>query len=59
MGVAAGDRAVSIPQITYDHIQDSQEKRDASYCLVQEEQAANVEGEAAAPPQSSSEISSF
>lgn len=43
---AASERAVSIPQITYDHIDDSEEKRDVSFCLVQEEQSGSVEGEA-------------
>lgn len=45
MGVAS-ERAVSIPQITYDHIDDSEEKRDVSFCLVQEEQSGTVEGKA-------------
>lgn len=45
VGVAS-ERAVSIPQITYDHIDDSEEKRDVSFCLVQEEQSGTVEGEA-------------
>lgn len=45
MGVAS-ERAVSIPQITYDHIDDSEVKRDVSFCLVQEEQSGTVEGKA-------------
>lgn len=45
VGVAS-ERAVSIPQITYNHIDDSEEKRDVSFCLVQEEQSGSVEGEA-------------
>lgn len=45
VGVAS-ERAVSIPQITYDHIDDSEVKRDVSFCLVQEEQSGTVEGKA-------------
>lgn len=41
MGVAS-ERAVSIPQITYDHIEDSQEKKDVSF--FQEEPRGTVEG---------------
>lgn len=41
MGVA-NDRAISIPQITYDHIDDSVEKKDVSYFL--EEPRGTVEG---------------
>lgn len=41
MGVAS-ERAVSIPQITYDHIEDSQEKKDVSF--FQEEPQGTVEG---------------
>lgn len=41
MGVAS-ERAVSIPQITYDHIDDSVEKKDVSYFL--EEPRGAVEG---------------
>lgn len=35
------DKGVSIPQITYDHIDDSQEKKDSSYF---EEPSGTVEG---------------
>ncbi|XP_042267147.1 potassium voltage-gated channel subfamily KQT member 1 isoform X8 [Thunnus maccoyii] len=41
MGVAS-ERAVSIPQITYDHIDDSTEKKDVSFFM--EEQRGTVEG---------------
>ncbi|XP_059192053.1 potassium voltage-gated channel subfamily KQT member 1 [Centropristis striata] len=41
MGVAS-ERAVSIPQITYDHIDDSEEKKDVSFFL--EEPRGAVEG---------------
>lgn len=41
MGVAS-ERAVSIPQITYDHIDDSVEKKDVSF--FQEEPSGAVEG---------------
>ncbi len=41
MGVAS-ERAVSIPQITYDHIDDSVEKKDVSF--FQDEQRGGVEG---------------
>lgn len=41
MGVAS-ERAVSIPQITYDHIDDSDEKKDVSF--FQEEQRGTVDG---------------
>ncbi|XP_008292964.1 potassium voltage-gated channel subfamily KQT member 1 [Stegastes partitus] len=41
MGVSS-ERAVSIPQITYDHIDDSVEKKDVSFFL--EEPRATVEG---------------
>ncbi|XP_078805412.1 potassium voltage-gated channel subfamily KQT member 1 isoform X2 [Oryzias latipes] len=41
MGVAS-ERAVSIPQITYDHIDDSEEKKDMSFFL--KEQTGTVEG---------------
>ena len=40
MGVAS-ERALSIPQITYDHIEDSEEKKDASFF---EEPRGAVEG---------------
>lgn len=40
MGVAS-ERAVSIPQITYDHIDDSEEKKDVSFF---EEPRGAVEG---------------
>lgn len=40
MGVAS-ERAVSIPQITYDHIDDS-EKKDVTF--FQDEQRGSVEG---------------
>ncbi|KAM9854636.1 potassium voltage-gated channel subfamily KQT member 1 [Aulostomus maculatus] len=38
----ASERAVSIPQITYDHIEDSVEKRDVSFFV--EEPSGSVEG---------------
>ncbi|XP_011605915.2 potassium voltage-gated channel subfamily KQT member 1 isoform X2 [Takifugu rubripes] len=41
MGVAS-ERAVSIPQITYDHIDDSEEKKDVTF--FQDEQRGSVEG---------------
>lgn len=41
MGVAS-ERAVSIPQITYDHIDDSEEKKDVSY--FQDEPRGTVDG---------------
>lgn len=41
MGVAS-ERAVSIPQITYDHIDDSEEKKDVSFFL--EEPRGTAEG---------------
>lgn len=41
MGVAS-ERAVSIPQITYDHIDDSDEKKDVSF--FQEERRGTVDG---------------
>lgn len=41
MGVAS-ERAVSIPQITYDHIDDSEEKKDATF--FRDEQRGSVEG---------------
>lgn len=41
MGVAS-ERAVSIPQITYDHIDDSEEKKDVSF--FQEEPRGTVDG---------------
>lgn len=41
MGVAS-ERAVSIPQITYDHIEDSEEKKDMSFFL--KEPTGTVEG---------------
>lgn len=41
MGVAS-ERAVSIPQITYDHIDDSEEKKDVAF--FQDEQRGSVEG---------------
>ena len=41
MGVAS-ERAISIPQITYDHIDDSVEKKDVSLFL--EEQKGTAEG---------------
>lgn len=41
MGVNS-ERAVSIPQITYDHIDDSEEKKDVSFFL--EEPRGTVEG---------------
>uniref|UniRef100_A0A3B5ATC1 Potassium voltage-gated channel subfamily KQT member 1 n=1 Tax=Stegastes partitus TaxID=144197 RepID=A0A3B5ATC1_9TELE len=44
MGVSS-ERAVSIPQITYDHIDDSVEKKDVSFFL--EEPRATVEGNTA------------
>lgn len=36
------ERAVSIPQITYDHIDDSEEKKDVSF--FREEPRGTVEG---------------
>lgn len=39
---APSERAVSIPQITYDHIDDSMEKKDVSFFL--EEPRGTVEG---------------
>lgn len=41
MGVAS-ERAVSIPQITYDHIDDSEKKKDVSF--FQEEPRGSVDG---------------
>lgn len=41
MGVAS-ERAVSIPQITYDHIDDSEQKKGGSF--FQEEPRGAVEG---------------
>ncbi|KAF0040607.1 hypothetical protein F2P81_006505 [Scophthalmus maximus] len=41
--VVTSDRAISIPQITYDHIDDSVEKKDGSFFL--EEPSGTVEGE--------------
>lgn len=41
MGVAS-ERAVSIPQITYDHIDDSEEKKDVAF--FHDEQRGSVEG---------------
>uniref|UniRef100_A0AAV2KUL2 Potassium voltage-gated channel subfamily KQT member 1 n=1 Tax=Knipowitschia caucasica TaxID=637954 RepID=A0AAV2KUL2_KNICA len=41
---AQSDRAVSIPQITYDHIDDSMEKKDGSYFLEDKEPRGPVEG---------------
>ncbi|XP_051237485.1 potassium voltage-gated channel subfamily KQT member 1 isoform X3 [Dicentrarchus labrax] len=41
LGVAS-DRAVSIPQITYDHIDDSEEKKDVSF--FHEEPRGDIEG---------------
>ncbi|XP_035499035.2 potassium voltage-gated channel subfamily KQT member 1 [Scophthalmus maximus] len=40
--VVTSDRAISIPQITYDHIDDSVEKKDGSFFL--EEPSGTVEG---------------
>lgn len=40
----SSERAVSIPQITYDHIDDSVEKKDMSFFL--EEPRGTVEGKA-------------
>lgn len=41
MGVSS-ERAVSIPQITYDHIDDSEEKKDVSFFM--EEPRGALEG---------------
>lgn len=41
MGVAS-ERAVSIPQITYDHIDDNEEKKDVTF--FQDEKRGSVEG---------------
>lgn len=41
MGVAS-ERAVSIPQITYDHIDDTEEKKDVTF--FQDGKQSSVEG---------------
>lgn len=43
MGVAS-ERAVSIPQITYDHINDTEEKKDVAF--FQDGKRGSVEGNA-------------